>query len=119
VLRRESTVTQQRGVQDGQTARLVRSFLTSLGAQIPARQLLRRIREQRSIEHRRHDVHAVPWSEEASHVRACAAPEVLAALHKAVLGRLRHHGQATLAAALRHFAWSLGVALRLLGLHPI
>jgi hypothetical protein len=56
--------------------------------------------------------------EDASQVRSGAAPQVLAALRNAVLGLLRNNGYVNIAQALRHFAWSAGLALRLLGLHP-
>jgi hypothetical protein len=96
----------------------VRSFVTRLGPRVPARPLLRLIREHGQVEHRRQDVREVTLGEDASQVRSGAAPEVLAALRlrHAVLGLLRQHGQDTIAAALRHFAWSPGAALRLLGL---
>jgi len=45
VLRLESSVTHVRGVRAGQTTRLVRYFITSLGPQVPTRHLLRLIRE--------------------------------------------------------------------------
>jgi hypothetical protein len=37
---------------------------------------------------------------------------------RAVLGLLRQHGYTNIAEALRHFAWSPGAALRLVGLVP-
>jgi predicted transposase YbfD/YdcC len=86
VLRLESRVTHRRGVRAGQATRLVRYFLTSLGAQVPARQLLRLIREHWHIENRLHYVRDVTLGEDASQVRSGAAPEVLAALRNAVLG---------------------------------
>ena len=118
MLRLESGVTHLRGVRAGQTTRLVRDFLTSLGAPVPARPRLRRIREPWHLEHRRHDVRDVTLGEDASQVRSGSAPQALAALRHAVLGLLRQHGYATIAAALRHCAWCPGAALRLLGLHP-
>lgn len=111
-------MTHRGGAQAGQTTHLVRYFLTSLGFQVPARQLLRLIREHGHIENRLHDVRDVTLGEDASQVRSGAAPEALAGLRNAVLGLLRQHGYDTIAAALRHFAWSPGAALRLLGLHP-
>jgi predicted transposase YbfD/YdcC len=118
VLRLESGVTHVRGLQAGQTTRLVRSCLTSLDLPVPTRQLLRLIREHWHSENRLHYVRAVPMGEDASQVRSGAAPQVLAALRKAVLGLLRQHGHAHIAAALRHFAWSPSAAFCLLGLHP-
>jgi predicted transposase YbfD/YdcC len=118
VLRLESCVTHQGGAQAGQTTHLVRYFLTSLGFQVPAHHLLRLIRQHWHIENRLHYVRDVTLGEDASQVRSGAAPQALAALRNAVLGLLRQHGSDNIAAALRHFAWSPGAALRLLGLHP-
>lgn len=118
VLRLESTVTHLGGAQAGQTAHVVRYFLTSLSPRVPAHQLLRLIRQHWHIENRLHYVRDVTLGEDASQVRSGAAPEVLAALRNAVLGLLRQHGYDNIAAALRHFAWCPGAALRLLGLHP-
>ena len=118
VLRLESCVTYRSGPRQGQTSRLVRYFLTSLGLQVPARRLLRLIRQHWHIENRLHYVRDVTLGEDASQVRSAAAPEVLAALRNAVLGVLRQHGYTNIAEALRHFAWSPGAALRLLGLAP-
>jgi predicted transposase YbfD/YdcC len=118
VLRLQSCVTHVRGVRAGQTTQLVRDFLTSLGPHVPARRLLRLVREHGHIEHRLHYVRDVTLGEDASQVRSGAAPEVLAALRNAVLGLVRQHAYANSAAALRHFAWSPGAALCLLGLHP-
>ena len=118
MVRLQSCVTPRGGAQAGQTTHLVRSFLTSVGFQVPARPLLRLIRPQWPSEHRLHDVRAVTLGEDASQVRSGAAPHALAALPTAVLGLLRHHGSDHIAAALRHFAWSPGAALRLLDLHP-
>jgi predicted transposase YbfD/YdcC len=116
VLRLASHVTYVAGLRQGQTTCLVRYFVTSLGPRVPARQLLRLIREHWHIENRLHYVRDVTLGEDASQVRSGAAPEALAALRNAVLGLLRQHGQDNIAAALRHFAWSPGAALRLLGL---
>jgi predicted transposase YbfD/YdcC len=118
VLRLESCVTHVRGVRAGHTTQLVRYFLTSLGPHVPARQLLRLIREHWHIENRLHYVRDVTLGEDASQVRSGGAPEALAALRNTVLGLLRQHGYDNIAAALRHFAWSPGAALCLLGLRP-
>jgi predicted transposase YbfD/YdcC len=118
VLRLESCVTHQGGTHAGQTTCLVRYFLTSLGAQVPARHLLRLIREHWHIENRLHYVRDVTLGEDASQVRSGTAPQALAALRNAVLGLLHQHNYNNIAEALRHFAWSPGAALRLLGLCP-
>jgi predicted transposase YbfD/YdcC len=118
VLRWESVVTRRRGAHAGRATRLVRYFLTSLGMQVPARQLLRLIREHWHIENRLHYVRDVTLGEDASQVRCGAAPQALAAIRNAVLGLLRQCGYDNIAAALRHFAWAPGAALCLFGLHP-
>src|SRR5262249_9134440 len=116
VLRLERCVTHLRGVRTGQTTHLVRDFLTSRGPPVPARDLLRLIREHWHIENRLHYVRDVTLGEDASQVRSGAAPQVLAAWRNALLGVLRQHQYVNIAAALRYFAWSPGAALRLLGL---
>ncbi len=113
VLRLESAVTSK-----GKTTQLVRSLVTSLGPQLPPRKLLRLVREHWHIENRLHYVRDVTLGEDASQVRSGAAPQVLAAVRNAILGLLRQHGWTNMAEALRHFAWSVGAAFRLLGLHP-
>jgi predicted transposase YbfD/YdcC len=118
VLRLQSCVTHLSGPRRGQTTQMVRYFLTSLGPQVPARRLLRLIRQHWHIENRLHYVRDVTLGEDASQVRSAAAPQVLAALRNAVLGLLRQHGYTNIAEALRHFAWTPGAALRLLGLVP-
>ena len=118
VLRLESCVTHLGGGRAGQTTHLVRYFLTSLGPQVPADRLLQLVRQHWHIENRLHYVRDVTLGEDASQVRSGAAPQALAALRNAVLGLLRQHHYDNIAEALRHFAWSPGAALRLLGLHP-
>jgi len=118
VLRLESCVTYLGGPRRGQTSRLVRYFLTSLGPQVPTRRLLRLIRQHWHIENRLHYVRDVTLGEDASPVRSAAAPQVLAALRNAILGLLRQQGYTNIAEALRHFAWAPGAALHLLGLVP-
>ncbi len=118
VLRLQSLVTHVRGERAGQTTQFVRYFLTSLGPEVPVRRLLRLVREHWHIENRLHYVRDVTLGEDASQVRSGAAPEVLAALRNALLGVLRHHDHDNIAAALRHFAWTPGAALCVLGLSP-
>ena len=66
VLRLESCVTYHSGPRRGQTSRLVRYFLTSLDPQVPARRLLRLIRQHWHIENRLHYVRDVTLGEDAS-----------------------------------------------------
>lgn len=116
VLRLDRTIPYLAGTRAGQLSRVTRDVVTSLSPRVPARTLLRLIREHWHIENRLHYVRDVTLGEDASQVRSGAAPQALAALRNAVLGVLRHHHYANIAAALRHFAWSPGAALRLLGL---
>ncbi len=118
VMRLQSCVTHLGGIHRGQTTPVVRYLVTSLDAQVSARELFRLIREHWHIENRLHYVRDVTMGEDASQVRSGAAPEVFAGLRNALLGLLRQHGWTNIAEALRHFAWSPGAALRLLGLHP-
>jgi hypothetical protein len=84
VARRESVVRHVRGVRAGQTTRLVRSFLTSRSAPVPAHPLVRLIRAHWHSENRLHDVRDVPFGEDASQVRSGATPQARAALRNAV-----------------------------------
>jgi len=79
---------------------------------------VRLIREHGHIEHRLHDGRDVTLGDDASQVRSASAPQALAALPNALLGLLRQHGSANIAAALRQFACSPGAALHLLGFLP-
>ena len=116
VLRLESVVTSTG--KRGKTTRMVRYFVTSLGPHLAPRSLLRLVREHWHIENRLHYVRDVTLGEDASQVRSGSAPQVLAALRNALLGLLRQHGWSNIAEALRHFAWTPGAAMHLLGLHP-
>lgn len=113
VLRLESVVTRK-----DKTTQMVRYFITSLGLQTTPRSLLRFVREHWHIENRLHYVRDVTLGEDASQVRSGSAPQVLAAVRNALLGLLRQHGWSNIAEALRHFAWTPGAAMHLLGLHP-
>lgn len=55
---------------------------------------------------------------DACQVRAGSAPQALAALRNALLGLLRDHGWANIAAALRHYGAYAERALTLLGALP-
>jgi predicted transposase YbfD/YdcC len=94
----------------------VRYAVTSLGPDVGPARLLALWRGHWAIENRLHYVRDVTFGEDASQVRTGAAPEVLAALRNVVLGLLRAAGHTNIAAALRHYAWQPGTALRLLGL---
>jgi predicted transposase YbfD/YdcC len=105
-------------VRRGQRSRQVRYAVTSLGPAIAPVVLLGHVRGHGAIETRLHWVRDMTFGEDASCVRAGAAPQVLAALRNVVLALLRLAGNANIAAALRHNAWQPGAALHLLGLAP-
>ncbi|MGZ3666559.1 MAG: ISAs1 family transposase, partial [Ktedonobacterales bacterium] len=69
-----------------------------------------------AIENRLHYVRDVTCGEDASAIRSGSAPEIMAALRSAHLALLRRAGWSNIAEAHRHYAWSAGKALRLLGL---
>jgi predicted transposase YbfD/YdcC len=110
-------VTSQVERADGLTMQ-VRYFITSLPPRVGARALLLVVRGHWGIENRLHYVRDVTLSEDASQVRAGAAPQALAALRNTVLALLRLHGWTNMAAALRQCAWTPGAALHMLGLVP-
>ena len=111
VIRMERLCT-ERGV----TTRQVRHLITSLSVEVPARHLLRLARGHWAIENRLHYVRDVTCDEDASAIRSGSAPEVMAALRNAHLALLRTAGWRNIAQAHRHYAWSPGQSLRLLGL---
>ena len=94
-----------------------RAFITSLGPEVDAPQLLRLVRGHWRIENRLHYVRDVTLGEDASRIRTGAAPQVMAALRNAVLNLLRARGATNIAAALRQIGWQ-GSALAILGLLP-
>ena len=103
-------------VEGGVTTRQVRHLITSLPASVPPHRLLALARGHWAIENRLHDVRDVTCGEDASAIRSGSAPEIMAALRSAHLALLRLAGWSNIAAAHRHYAWSPGKALRLLGL---
>lgn len=103
-------------VERGVTTRQVRHLITSLPPSVPPHRLLALARGHWAIENRLHYVRDVTCGEDASTIRSGSAPEVMAALRSAHLALLRLAGWRNIAAAHRHYAWSPGEALRLLGL---
>ena len=103
-------------VERGVTTRQVRHLMTSVPPTVPAHHLLRLARGHWAIENRLHYVRDVTCGEDASAIRSGAAPEVMAALRNAHLALLRRAGWRNMAQAHRHYAWTPGQALRLLGL---
>lgn len=99
-----------------ETTSEVRFGITSLGAAVEPRTLLRYARGHWEIENRLHYVRDVTLGEDASQVRKGAAPQVMAALRNVVVSVLRSLGESNIAAALRRIGWTPGAALRILGL---
>ncbi len=100
----------------GKVTRQVRYAITSLREAGGAALLLERVRGHWGIENRLHYVRDVTFGEDRSQVRTGAAPQVLAALRKVVIGLLRQTGWTNIAAALRHVGWQPRAALQLLGI---
>lgn len=107
---------ERRCVERGVATRQVRHLITSLPPSVPARHLLCLARGHWAIENRLHYVRDVTCNEDASAIRSGSAPEVMAALRNAHLALLRNAGWRNIAQAHRHYAWTPGHALRLLGL---
>ena len=78
-----------------------------------ADRLLRMIRRYWQIENRLHHVRDVSMGEDASQVRSCAAPQVVAGLRNLSLALLRRSGVANVAARLRTFAGRPAAAVAL------
>ena len=97
----------------------MRYFLSSLPAETSARAVLATVRRHWHIENRLHWPRDVTLGEDAAQVRSGHAPQALSAVRNTVIGLLRHHHVANLAAALRTHAWSPpALVLSLLGLTP-
>lgn len=103
--------------QQGAVTRQIRYFITSLSAVVGAPRLLALKRGQWQIENRLHYVRDVSLGEDASQVRAGAAPHVLAALRNVVLNLLRHAHVTAIKATLRQLGWQRS-ALQFLGWMP-
>ena len=103
-------------VERGETTWQVRYLITSLPASVPPQRLLALARGHWAIENRLHYVRDVTCGEDASTIRSGSAPEVMAALRSTHLALLRLAGWRNIAEAHRHYAWSPGGALHLLGL---
>jgi len=103
-------------VEHGETTRQVRYLITSLPASVSPHRLLALARGHWAIENRLHYVRDVTCGEDASTIRSGSAPEVMAALRSTHLALLRLAGWRNIAEAHRHYAWSPGRALALLGL---
>lgn len=114
VLRREC---ERQVVKTGQVSRSVTYALTSLPATAAsARQIEQWWRGHWTIENRVHYVRDVTLGEDAHQMHTGHAPQVLATLRNAVLNQLRAAGWTNMAAALRHYSYSVPRALQFIGL---
>jgi len=101
----------------GVVSEAVTYALTSLPAsRATAAQVATLWRGHWTIENRVHYVRDVTFGEDAHQMHTGNAPQVLAALRNAWLNVLRAAGWTNIAAALRHYSWSLLETLQLLGL---
>jgi hypothetical protein len=69
-------------------------------------------------ENRVHDVRDVTMGEDAHQMHAGNAPHALAARRNALLNIFRAAGWTNIAAALRHYSYSVSAALEVIGLPP-
>jgi predicted transposase YbfD/YdcC len=102
------------------TTEAVMYALTSLTAQeATAADVERLWRGHWTIENRVHYVRDVTLGEDAHQMHTGNAPQALAALRNAWLNILRATGCTNIAAALRHYSWSIADALHLLGVSAV
>lgn len=116
VVRRECERTT---LKTGDTTRAVTYALTSLPAHAMSAAHVEQLwRGHWTIENRVHYVREVTMGEDAHQMHTGHAPQALAALRNAVLNRLRAAGWTNIAAALRHYSYSVADALAFVGLPP-
>jgi predicted transposase YbfD/YdcC len=116
VLRRECERTI---LKTGVTTTSVTYALTSVPAcRTSAARLEQLWREHWVIENRVHYVRDVTFGEDAHQMRTGHAPQVLAAFRNVLLNVLRAAGWTNIAAALRHYSWSVAATLQFLGMAP-
>ena len=114
VVRREC---ERRLVKTGQVSYAVSYAVTRLPASIAsAAQLEQLWRGHWAIENRVHYVRDVTFGEDAQQLYTGHAPQVLATLRNVVLNLLRAAGWTNIAAALRHYSYSVLAALHFIGL---
>jgi hypothetical protein len=114
VLRR---VCERRTLATGHVSEQVRSARTSLASvAASAAQVEQFWRGQWTIEKRVHDVRDVTLGEDAHQIYTGHAPPKLATLRNAVLNQVRAAGWTNMAAALRHYSYSVPTALQCMGL---
>ncbi len=113
VLRREC---ERRILKTGVTTRSVTYALTSIPARRASAARLEELwRGHWTIENRVHYVRDVTFGEDAHQMSTGHAPQVLAALRNTLLNQLRAAGRSNIAAALRHYSWSVAATLQFLG----
>lgn len=106
-------------LKSGKRSQAVTYALTSLTAiQATAPELAALWRGHWMIENGVHYVRDVTMGEDAHQMHTGNAPHVLAALRNAWLNVLRTLGWVNIAAALRHYSWSITEALQVLGVMP-
>lgn len=71
-----------------------------------------------TIENRVHYVRDVTLGEDAHQMHTGHAPQALAAIRNVLLNLLRAAGWRNMAAALRHYSYSLPAALQFIGVSP-
>jgi hypothetical protein len=113
VVRRECERT---SLKTGVTTTSATYALTSVPARrAPAAVLEQLWREHWVIENRVHYVRDVTFGEDAHQMHTGHAPQVLAVVRNALLDQLRAAGWTNMAAALRHYRWSVTDALQFIG----
>jgi predicted transposase YbfD/YdcC len=109
---------ERRVEQSGERSVEVAYAVSSLGPEVGPAELLAIWRGHWAIENRLHYVRDVTMGEDASQVRAGAAPQIMAALRNVTIALLRRAGHTNIAAGLRAIGWqsTTGAALALLGI---
>lgn len=92
--------------------------LTSLQGTVSSAMVKQVWRGHWSIENKVHHVRDITMGEDAHQMHTGNAPHVLAALRNAVLNALRAAGRGNIAAALRHYSYSVAAAIEFIGVSP-
>jgi predicted transposase YbfD/YdcC len=104
-------------VKDGKSTHETRYFITSVSRAVgDAALLLKWVRGHWSIENRSHYVRDVTMGEDASRIRKCSGPEVMAAFRNAAIGVLRTMGVTNIAESLRRNASRVGELFARMGI---
>jgi predicted transposase YbfD/YdcC len=103
-------------VKTGKVTHAVTYALTSLPASMAEARLVEQLwRGHWAIENRVHYVRDVTMGEDAHQMHTGNAPQALAAIRNTVLNVLRARGWTNIAAALRHYSYSVAATLQLVG----